>query len=109
MISIAPESLDALAARLEDLIGADPTALRRDLEALQAEALGLGRPELADALGRLALLTEVGECLDPDASAEVAAFCAGALARLASGPAPARSRRRQSSASRPGAGATTSG
>jgi chemosensory pili system protein ChpA (sensor histidine kinase/response regulator) len=87
---------NALARRLEDLGGRLPQpassppderdAFRRELEALQSEAEGLAQPNLAEALGRLTLLTEVGQCLAedrPDAADEVAAFCLAALDRLA--------------------------
>jgi chemotaxis protein histidine kinase CheA len=87
---------DALAGRLEDLAGRlrapasaapdDRDALRRELEALQSEAEGLARPNLAEALGRLSLLTEVGQCFAedrPDAADEVVAFCLAAFDRLA--------------------------
>ena len=66
-------SFAALARRLEELAGRllvvasrepdDCATVRHDLEALQSEAEGLGRPDLAGVLGRLALLTDVEECL----------------------------------------------
>ncbi|HMB07177.1 MAG TPA: hypothetical protein VKP69_26025, partial [Isosphaeraceae bacterium] len=89
-------ALDALAGRLDALGGrlrteaarrpGDRAAVRLDLDALQSEAEGLGRPDLAEALGRLAPLTEIEECLaaeDPGAARELAAFGLDAIERLA--------------------------
>ena len=82
-----PMTPEALAARIES---SDPAALRRDLDAARAEADALGRADLADALRRLAVLTEVGECLaaeSPEAARAVADFFPQALALLADDPA----------------------
>ena len=78
--------LDALNARIAV---ADPGAIRLALEAALAEAEAQGRADLSDALRRLAILTEVEECLaleSAEAAGEVAEFLAEAVGRLESEP-----------------------
>src|SRR5689334_12719546 len=81
--------LRALRERLEALAPGQPEGLielRQELDeaAIEAESLGLGL--LAGPLRRIALLTEVWECLalegSPDAG-DVCTFCMDALERMA--------------------------
>src|SRR5579883_2265825 len=87
---------DALVGRLNDLRGrlkgtahgspGDLGPVRQSLEALQTEVQGYGWPVMSDALRRLALTTEVWECLvgEGDGSTEqVASFCDRVLDHLA--------------------------
>ena len=85
-------ALDALAGALDDVRGRlegnplDYPAARAGLEALQSEAEGLGRPDLSEALARLALLSEVEECLigdEPEPARELASFLIDSLGQLA--------------------------
>src|SRR4051812_35133426 len=62
------------------------TEIRDELLAIQDEAAELGRATLARNLERLALMTEVWECLAaelPESAREAAAFCVRAVEHLA--------------------------
>ncbi|MEW4569351.1 response regulator [Tautonia sp. JC769] len=66
--------------------GGWPAAVRNALEPLQSDEAISGAPELADALGRLVLIAEVGDCLDPadsDAIDTLRTFFLEAVDRLA--------------------------
>jgi chemotaxis protein histidine kinase CheA/ActR/RegA family two-component response regulator len=84
------ERLDRLRCRLLKIDTRCPEGLmelRGELEALQSEAEGEDRPGLASALRRLAMMTEVWECLAAERaeSAQAAAsFCVRALEHIAS-------------------------
>jgi chemotaxis protein histidine kinase CheA/CheY-like chemotaxis protein len=84
-----PERLGRLSVRLPTIDHRRPEGLmevRDDLEALQGDSRMVGREEIAQSLKRLALLTEVWECLAaeerPESAAAVATFCARALEHL---------------------------
>jgi chemosensory pili system protein ChpA (sensor histidine kinase/response regulator) len=90
------EASDALGGRFEELrvllsevtrgSAVDMVSIREPMIATQLEAFRLGRSDLADALQRLVLMTEVWECLageGPEVASEVAAFCDRALSFLA--------------------------
>lgn len=87
-----PERLQSVRACLQALPPDEPSGLadpRDELGALAEEAEGLGFARLAASVRRLALLTEVWECLaleGPEGAAGVAQFCVEALGRLADDP-----------------------
>ena len=81
--------LDGIRGRIDALVPDRPVDLkgiRAALTASQLEAESVGRPESSAPLRRLALLTEVWECLALEASDEttdVAEFCGQSLRQLA--------------------------
>ena len=89
----APELVDDRLDWLrERLVAIEPerpsglSGLRSDVEAARVEAEDLRRPNLAKALGRLALMIEVWDCLAaelPGSALGAASFCIRALDRLA--------------------------
>jgi chemotaxis protein histidine kinase CheA/CheY-like chemotaxis protein len=83
------DRLSRLRDRLRDVVPDQPAglaALRADVEAERAGAVAIGRRTLARALERLALMTEVWDCLAseaPESAREAASFCIRVLDRLA--------------------------
>lgn len=82
--------LDGLCARWKQVLeagGTDITAFRQELAAIQVDAKAHGGAGLVAALQRVALMTEVRECLElenPSSANDIAEFCSQSLDRLAS-------------------------
>lgn len=90
-------TLDSLAGRLDGLralwkavldgAGTGVSELRQEVAAVQTDAHANGSTGLAAALQRLALMTEVAECLEienPGSAGEIGEFCLLVLDRMAS-------------------------